>query len=776
MRKLTPAWKPGELPAVDPVGKPLPQDSALRHVLGTAVYVDDMPTYPDELHVAAGVSEHAHARIAAIDLAAVRAAPGVVDVVVQADIPGSADISPVFEGDLLLAGDTVDFVGQTIFAVAATSFEAAHRAVRLARIDYEPLVPLLDVKTALAEEDFVLQPRRSRLGDPEAAIAAAAHRLDGEMLVGGQEHFYLEGQVSVAHPDEVGVQIYSSSQHPAEVQKLAAEVLGLPLHAVQVQVRRMGGGFGGKESQAAPLACMAALFARRTGRAVRYRMPRWADMVQTGKRHPFWNRYTVGFDGEGAIHGLVMDVAGDCGATADLSDGIVDRAVNHADNAYFLHNAQVTGYRCRTNTVSHTAFRGFGGPQGILTTEAFIEDIARVVGRDPLDVRKLNLYRPGDRTPYGQEIEESVLRDLVAELEVSSDYRARRAAVTAFNGEGGILRRGLALTPVKFGISFTTTHLNQAGALVHIYTDGSVHVSHGGTEMGQGLYIKVAQIVARALGVSIDRVMPSATRTDKVPNGSPTAASAGTDVNGMAALDACNRIKRGLVEFAGSHFGCDPATVEIRDDHVFAGGHCMPFPEFISLAYLNRVSLSSSGFYRTPKIHFNRETGQGHPFFYFANGAACSEVVVDTSTGEYRVTRVDILHDVGDSLNPAIDIGQIEGGFVQGMGWLTSEELQWDSAGRLTSNSPANYKIPTAADVPAQFNVALFNRPNHAEAVYRSKAVGEPPLVLPVSVWCALRDACASLCDYRFNPRLDPPATPERVYWAVQEALGGQPR
>ncbi|TGD74619.1 xanthine dehydrogenase molybdopterin binding subunit [Mangrovimicrobium sediminis] len=772
MRKLTPAYNPNA-PAVDPVGKSLPQDSAARHVAGSAVYVDDMPAYPDQLHVAVGVSSHAHARVLGMALDAVRAAPGVVDVVVQADIPGSADISPVFDGDLLLAGDTVHYVGQPLFAVAATSLEAAQRAVQLAQVDYEPLVPRLEVTESLAAEDFLLPTRRSRLGDPEAALAAAAMTLSGEMAVGGQEHFYLEGQVALAVPDEVGVQIYSSSQHPAEVQKLAAEVLDLPLHAVTVQVRRMGGGFGGKESQPAALACLAALFARRTGRSVRYRMPRWADMVQTGKRHPFWNRYTVGFDESGVIQALVMDVAGNCGCTADLSDGIVDRAANHADNAYFLKNAAVTGYRCRTNMVSHTAFRGFGAPQGIVTTEAFMDDIARRVGMDPLDVRKANLYRPGDSTPYGQEIEESVLVDLVAELEHSCDYRARRAAVAAFNAQGGTLRRGLSLVPVKFGISFTTTHLNQAGALVHIYTDGSVHVSHGGTEMGQGLYIKVAQVVARALGVSIERVMPGATCTDKVPNASPTAASAGTDMNGMAALDACNRIRKRLVSFAAQHFGCDEGAVELRDDHVFAGEQVVPFPDFISLAYLNRVSLSSTGFYRTPKIHFNRETGQGRPFFYFANGAACSEVVVDTSTGEYRVTRVDVLHDVGASLNPAIDIGQIEGGFVQGMGWLTTEELSWNDDGVITSNSPANYKIPTAADVPEHFDVRLFQRPNAEDTVYHSKAVGEPPLMLPISVWCALRDACASLCDYRFNPRMDPPATPERVYWAAREALRG---
>ncbi|MCY4343833.1 MAG: xanthine dehydrogenase molybdopterin binding subunit [Gammaproteobacteria bacterium] len=762
--------------AADPVGRPLPQDSAERHVSGSAVYVDDMPAFPNQLHVAIGGSKHAHAKVKAVDLSAVRAAVGVVDVIRHAHIPGSADVSPVFAGDLLLADDEVSFVAQPLFAVAAETYEQAHRAVQLATVSYEPLPAVLGIDAAMQAQAFVLPTRRSVKGDPGPAIAGAALQLRGETRMAGQEHFYLEGQVSAAEPEEHGgVQVYSSSQHPSEVQKLVASVLALPIHSVQVQVRRMGGGFGGKESQAAPLACLAALFAVRTGRPTRCRMARRDDMAMTGKRHPFRHRYRVGADAEGRIQGAEVELAGDCGCTPDLSEGVVYRAMHHADNAYHLPAASVTGHSCRTNAVSHTAFRGFGGPQGMLGAEAMLDDIARAAGIDPLDARKRNLYRPGEVTPYGQVIEEDGLRELVETLETSCDYRNRRQQLAELNRGSGPLRRGMALTPVKFGISFTSTHLNHAGALVHVYTDGSVHLSHGGTEMGQGLYIKVAQIVARALGLPIERVMISATRTDKVPNAAPTAASAATDLNGMAALRACEKILARLRRFAAQRFSCPAESVRFADGRVRCGDATLGFADFVELAHRHRVPLSATGFYKTPDIWFDKETGQGRPFLYFANGAACSEVLIDPRTGEYRVLRVDILHDVGRSLNPAIDRGQIEGGFVQGMGWLTTEELKWDAAGVLMSDSPANYKIPTAFDLPRIFNVDLFERPNHQPTVHRSKAVGEPPLMLAISVWCALRDACASLCDYRFNPRLDPPATAERVYWAAQQARRGQP-
>ena len=755
----------------DPVGQSALQDSVYRHVAGRAVYVDDMPDYPNQLHVATGHSSHAHARITRINLERVRSAPGVVDVITLEDISGNPDIAPMYDGDLLLAGATVIHVGQSLFAVAATSFEAAHRAVALAEVEYAPLPALLRVPEAVAQRSFVLPPFEFCKADPEQALAAAPLQLSGEINIAGQEHFYLEGQAAAAVPtEEGGVQVFSSSQHPSEVQKLVAGVLGVPLHAVLVEVRRMGGGFGGKESQAAAPACLAALFALRTGRPVRHRLARRDDMVQTGKRHPFWNRYRAGFDEQGRLLAVTMVLAGDCGCSADLSQGIVERAMFHADNAYCLPSARITGLACKTHKVSNTAFRGFGGPQGMLTCEALLDDVARRVGRDPLQVRLANLYQKGDSTPYGQQIEDDVLPDLMTRLASDCDYWQRRAEITAFNQGSPLIRRGLALTPVKFGISFTSRHLNQAGALVHIYTDGSIHLNHGGTEMGQGLHTKVAQVVARALGVNLARVMVSATRTDKVPNTSPTAASAGTDMNGMAALDACKRILRGLTDFAAEHFRCDPATVRFADDRVYIDGEQIPFPEFIKLAYMQRVPLSSTGFYRTPRIGFDREQACGRPFLYYACGAACSQVRINSLTGEYRVERVDILQDVGTSLNPAIDRGQIEGGFIQGMGWLTTEELIWDASGRISSNSPANYKIPTAFDLPPEFNVALFDRPGGEDTLYSSKAVGEPPLMLAISVWCALRDACASYADYRFNPPLDPPATPERVYWAIQEA------
>ena len=747
-------------------------ESAVKHVTGTALYVDDMPETRDQLHVATGQSTFAHGRLVSLDLSSVRRAPGVVDVITFADIPGSGDVSPVHHGDLLLADGEVNYVGQPLFAVAATSQRLAKQACALAIVEIEGLDPVLSIQSALDADSFVLPTRTFQTGDAATAIASADHVLESEMYVRGQEHFYLEGQVCLATPDEDGgVHVISSSQHPTEVQRLVASVLGLDINCVHAEVRRMGGGFGGKESQAAAVACTAAVFAVRTGRPVKYRMPRQDDMVQTGKRHDFFNRYRVGFDKKGVIQGVEMNLAGLCGCTADLSEGIVDRAMFHADNAYFYPNSLIRGYRCHTHTVSNTAFRGFGGPKGMIAAEAMLDDIARATGQDPLAVRLANLYAPGrDLTPYGQKVEQHQLSRLMRQLADDADYQSRRREIADFNASGSHLKKGLALTPVKFGISFTATHLNQAGALLHIYTDGSIHLNHGGTEMGQGLYTKVAQIVARALGVSYDRIQVSATRTDKVPNTSPTAASSGSDLNGMAALQAAKVIKERLVEFLAEREGVNSSVIGFQNDQVVCGDRSFRFEEVVQAAYLARVQLSATGFYRTPGVHFDKEAGRGEPFYYFANGAAVAEVIVDSLNGEYRVSRVDILHDVGQSLNTALDIGQIEGGFIQGMGWLTTEELLWDDEGRIISNSPANYKIPTAYDVPAQFNVALFEEPNQRETVYRSKAVGEPPLMLALSVWCALRDAAASFAAYRFNPPLGAPATAEQVYYAIQAA------
>ncbi|MDO3721211.1 xanthine dehydrogenase molybdopterin binding subunit [Marinobacter sp. chi1] len=745
-------------------------DSAWKHVSGQARYIDDLPEPQGLLHAAVGHSEQAHARIVSMDLEAVRQYPGVVAVITAGDVPGHLDIGPVFPGDPVLADDLVEHIGQPIFAVAATSHDAARKAARLAKVEYEPLAATVTVEQALDAQLFVRPTQTQCRGNPDTALAGAPNRLQGQQRVGGQEHMYLEGQACLVEPTEDrGVFVHTSSQHPSEVQKLVAEVLGLPIHEVQAEVRRMGGGFGGKETQAAALACVASLLARATNRPVKYRLSRGDDMIQTGKRHDFLNTYDIGFDNDGTIRGADIMVAARCGYSPDLSDAIVDRAMFHADNAYFLDQARVTGHRCKTHTVSNTAFRGFGGPQGMMIIEQAMDDIARHLGQDPLDIRKRNLYRPGRATThYGQTIEQHVLPQLLERLEASSDYRQRRSDIEDFNRTSPVLKRGLALTPVKFGISFTAKHLNQAGALVHVYTDGSIHVNHGGTEMGQGLYIKVAQVVASAFQVDIDRVKVSATRTDKIPNTSPTAASSGSDLNGMAALNACEKILDGLIRFANDHWSVAPDDVVFGENRVRVGKLSVPWAEFVQTAYMNRIPLSSSGFYATPKIHYDPSTGTGRPFLYYSHAAACSEVVVDTLTGEYRAIRTDILFDAGRSLNPDIDLGQIEGGFVQGMGWLTTEELVYSDEGRLLTTGPATYKIPAASDCPPDLRVTLLeNSPNHEATVFHSKAVGEPPLMLAISVWSALRDAVSSLTDYRFSPPLDAPATPERVLAAV---------
>jgi xanthine dehydrogenase large subunit len=755
--------------AADPHGGEPLHESASKHVTGSARYVDDLPEPAQLLHLAAGVSTIAHGRLRRLDLDAVRASPGVVAVLTAADVPGELDIGPVYGGDPLLSADLIEFIGQPLFFVAACDYISANRAVQQAVVEYEELAPVLSIEAALAQQLLVRPTHTMRRGDAEAGLAAAVTVLEGELYIGGQEHFYLEGQIALALPTEDGgMHIHTSSQHPAEVQKLVAEVLALPMHKVHAEVRRLGGGFGGKETQAAPLACAAALAAWHTGCAVKYRMPRAADMAHTGKRHDFLARYRLGVDADGRFTGVKIHLAGKCGCSPDLSDGIVDRAMFHADNAYFLNQAEVVGARCKTHTVSATAFRGFGGPQGMAVAEAMIDHVARHLGLDPLQVRERNFYAPGrDCTHYGQTVEQHQLQGIVDTLQASADYAGRRAAVTAFNASHRWLKQGLALTPVKFGISFTAQHLNQAGALVHIYTDGSIEVAHAGTEMGQGLYTKVAQVVATEFGVPPARVNCAATRTDKVPNGSPTAASSGTDLNGKAAQNACITLRNGLVEFACAHFGVSAAQIRFGDGQVTIGAQQLSFADFIQLAYLHRVPLSASGFYKTPKIHYDRASASGRPFLYYANGAAVAEVLVDILTGEYRVTRVDICHDVGKSLNSVIDTGQIEGGFVQGMGWVTTEELRWDASGRVLTDSPATYKIPTAADVPAIFNVQLYQEDNREDTLYASKAVGEPPLMLALSVWCALKDAVASLADYRISPRLDIPATPEKVLGAI---------
>lgn len=754
------------------VGRSTKHESAEKHVSGEAIYIDDRAELRGQLYAAVGQSTMAHAILLNIDLSEVMTAEGVVAVITVADVPGHTDIGPVFPGDPVLAIDKVEYVGQPIFAVAATSYDLARRAVKFAKIEYQALIPVLTVKEALAQQNFVRPPFTMKRGDSDQAIANAKHQLCGEIEVGGQEHFYLEGQISVAEPTEDGGMIvYSSSQHPSEVQKLVAEVTNVPLNKVVVDTRRMGGAFGGKETQAAPWACIAALLANKTNRPVKFKLSRTDDMCMTGKRHPFENNYQVGFDDNGQIEGINITVNGNCGYSPDLSDAIVDRAMFHSDNAYYLNQATVTGNRCKLNTVSHTAYRGFGGPQGMMTIEMVMDDIARYLGKDPLVIRKINLYGKNDRnvTHYHQKVEHNKLSELIDNLEQSSDYQKRRHDILAFNQNSPILKKGLALTPVKFGISFTVQHLNQAGALVHIYTDGTIHLNHGGTEMGQGLFTKVAQIVAEVFQVNVNTVGVSATRTDKVPNTSPTAASSGTDLNGKAAQAAAMILKSRLIAFASEKYSVSEDKVIFSEGLVDIDGHKLAFAELVQQAYMARVSLSSTGFYKTPKIHFDRAAAKGRPFFYFSTGAAVSEVIIDTLTGEYKVTRTDILHDVGHSLNPAIDIGQIEGAFVQGMGWLTTEELVWNKEGRLLSNNPATYKIPAISDAPADFRVQLVaDDPNREQTIYNSKAVGEPPFMLGISVWSAIKDAIASVGDYQISPILDTPATPERVLWSIE--------
>ncbi|MDI9729933.1 xanthine dehydrogenase molybdopterin binding subunit [Stutzerimonas stutzeri] len=755
------------------VGRSVKHDSAPKHVSGEAVYVDDRLEFPNQLHVYARMSERAHARIVSIDTSPCYQIPGVAIAITAKDVPGQLDIGAVMPGDPLLADGKVEFIGQPVIAVAADSLETARKAAMAAIIEYEDLEPVLDVVEALHKKHFVLDSHTHKRGDSATALASAPRRLQGSLHIGGQEHFYLETQVSSVMPTEDGGMIvYTSTQNPTEVQKLVAEVLGVPMNKIVIDMRRMGGGFGGKETQAAGPACLCAVIAHLTGRPTKMRLPRMEDMTMTGKRHPFYVEYDVGFDDDGLLHGIEIDLAGNCGYSPDLSGSIVDRAMFHSDNAYYLGEATINGHRCKTNLASNTAYRGFGGPQGMVAIEEIMDAVARELGKDPLEVRKRNYYGKTERnvTHYYQTVEHNMLEEMTAELEASSDYAKRREDIRAFNAASPILKKGLALTPVKFGISFTASFLNQAGALVHVYTDGSIHLNHGGTEMGQGLNTKVAQVVAEVFQVDIERIQITATNTDKVPNTSPTAASSGADLNGKAAQNAAQTIKQRLVEFAARKWQIFEEDVEFKNGQVRLRDHYISFEELIQQAYFGQVSLSSTGFYRTPKIYYDRSQARGRPFYYFAYGAACSEVIVDTLTGEYRMLRSDILHDVGASLNPAIDIGQVEGGFVQGLGWLTMEELVWNDKGKLMTNGPASYKIPAVADMPLDLRVKLVeNRKNPEDTVFHSKAVGEPPFMLGISVWCAIKDAVASLADYRAQPQIDAPATPERVLWGVEQ-------
>ena len=756
------------------VNKPTPHDSAHLHVRGAAAYIDDIREPEGTLHIAPGLSHVARGRIVKLDLDDARRAPGVVAILTARDVPGKNDTSAAFGDDPLFADGEVVFHGQVLFIVVATSRDIARRATRLAKVEIAPETPILTIDEAIAADSKVLPDYDFGRGDVNAAIDAAPHRLEGQLNIGGQEHFYLEGQAALAIPGEAGeMHVHTSTQDPTEVQHIVARVLAMPDAFVTAETRRMGGAFGGKESQAAQTAALAALAARVTGRPCKLRLDRDDDFVMTGKRHDFRADWRVGFNDAGVIDAYDVMLNARCGCSVDLSPGVVDRAMFHAANAYYLPTVAVATRRLKTNTVSATAFRGFGGPQGMLAIERVMDAIAHATGRDPLDVRKANLYRPGgDLTPYGMKVEDpDVLVELIERLEKSSDYRARRAAIAAENASDPIIRRGIALTPIQFGISFTLIHMNQAGALVHVYQDGSVHLNHGGTEMGQGLFTKVAQVVAEEFGIPLDWVRITATNTAKVPNASPTAASSGSDLNGMAAQIAARAIKDRMVAFAMEEYGVARDLVSFRDGVVFIGNTSVSFPELAKKCRQARIQLSHAGFYKTPLIEWDRAARKGRPFLYFAYGASCSQVAVDTLTGEMKVERVDILHDVGRSLNPALDKGQIEGGFVQGMGWLTTEELVFDDKGRLTTHAPSTYKIPVASDVPADLRCDLMESPNRVATIYRSKAVGEPPLMLPISVYSAVLDALHSIAPGRFVP-LDAPATPERILMAAQALAG----
>ncbi|MBZ0148135.1 MAG: xanthine dehydrogenase molybdopterin binding subunit [Pseudorhodoplanes sp.] len=758
-------------------GAAIRHDSAAGHVTGRALYLDDMPVVPGTLEAALVLSPYPHARITRIDFSKALGSEGVVAAISANDIPGRNDIAPIRTDEPLLPEAIVEYEGQPVAAVAATTLDLARAAAKLVSVDYEELPAILAMEDAIAREQYVSPPQVMTRGDLGAALKNAPHRLKGEFRCGGQDHFYLEGQIALAIPGEAGdFHVFSSTQHPTEIQHAVGHLLGIPFNAVTVEVRRMGGAFGGKESQATLIAGIAAVLAAKARRPVKLRLPRDDDMRATGKRHPFLIRYEVGFDETGAITALDLTLAANGGNVADHTPAVITRALCHADNCYWLPALRFTGLPCKTNTVSNTAFRGYGGPQGMLAIETILDIIARQLNKPLDEIRARNYYGAARNnvTPYGMTIEDNIIGTLLEQFERDVDLTRWRAEVDAFNAKNTVIRKGLATMPVKFGISFNRPTLNQAGALVHVYTDGSVTLNHGGTEMGQGLFVKVAQVVAEAFQIDIEHIRMSATTTGKVPNTSPTAASSGSDLNGMAARNAAEQIRERMADVAADHFGVPKAEITFAANRIFAGNRSVSFPELAAMSWEKRVSLSATGFYRTPKIHWDFATAQGRPFYYFAYGIAASEVAIDTLTGETRVLRSELLQDCGQSLNPAIDLGQIEGAFVQGMGWLTSEELWWDEKGRLRTHGPSTYKIPGSRDVPRIFNARILaDSPNREDTVFRSKAVGEPPLMLAISVWLAIRDAIASVAGHTRAPHLDAPATPERVLMAVDAIRRG---
>ncbi len=754
------------------VGKGYAHDSAKKHVEGTAIYVDDMAELPRTLHAALVLSPVAHGHLSSIDITKALALDGVVRVLSAKDVPGHNEVAPILAGEPLFATNHVEHVGQIVAAVAAEDFETAVQAARLVELDITPLDPVLDVKTAHINKSYALKSQHLVDGDAKSAIADAENTFEGTFNIGGQDHFYLEGQIAYALPGEDrDVTIHSSTQHPTEVQHHVAHVLGIPAHSVDVRIRRMGGGFGGKESHPTIIAAIAALFADAENRPCKLRLRRHDDMQATGKRHDYVINWTAGVDANGRFAGLDVECLANAGNVADLTGPVITRTLTHLDNCYHIPNADFIGHGCKTNTVSNTAFRGFGGPQGIVAIEGIIDVISRKMGLDPNHMRTINYYgeTTGEVTPYGQDVPENRITDVVDRLMASAEWEKRRKEIDAQNATNPLLRRGLAMMPVKFGISFNLTALNQAGALVHVYQDGSVHLNHGGTEMGQGIFTKVAQVVAEVFQIGVDQIKITSTNTGKVPNTSATAASTGSDINGAAAFRAADAIKQRMTKVAAKHLQVSEDKISFVDGRISGNGQSMTFAELAHKCWFSRISLSATGFYATPEIHWDSATLKGRPFFYFTYGAAIAEVAIDTLTGETRCLRADILQDCGKPLNPTIDLGQVEGAFVQGMGWLTCEELWWDDEGRLATIGPSTYKIPGSRDVPPVFNVAVLDdKPNHEETIFRSKAVGEPPLMLGISVWLAIRDAISSISGGKFAANLDTPATPERVLFSVE--------
>ena len=755
--------------AATPKTKAMPHESAVMHVTGGARYVDDIATPSNTLVIIPGLSTIAAGKIINMNLDAVAAHPGVVRVLTAKDIPGINDVSPIFGDDPMLVDQDISYHGQVIYAVVAENVDAARQAMAKAEIEYQQNTPILTIDDALAQNSLLDKPWQVKNGDADQAIAQAEHQLKGRLDVGGQEHFYLEGQAALAIPDESGqILVQVSSQHPTEIQHKVADVLNRPHHDIQIEVRRMGGGFGGKESQGNLPACLSALAADLTKRPVKMIYDRDDDMRITGKRHDIRIDYHVGFDQNGKITGVIFDHALRCGMSFDLSKAVAERAVMHADNAYFIPDITITSRLCKTNTASSTAFRGFGGPQGMMGIERVIDHIAHDLGLDPLLVRQRNFYPDHDQanhgiTPYGQTVQDSIINDLTDQLIQTSNYHTRRSAIEAFNQDHDHISRGIALTPVKFGISFNKTMLNQAGALVNVYTDGSVLLNHGGTEMGQGLFTKVKQITASAFGIDPSQVRTTATHTGKVPNTSATAASSGTDLNGMAAWRAASTIRARMSDHLASLYQIKAEDVQFADGQVILGQDQISFAEAANLCWQGRVSLSSTGYYATPEIHWDPEKGKGQPFYYYAYGAAVSEVMVDLLTGESRLLQVDILHDAGASINPDLDLGQIEGGYIQGMGWLTMEDVVYGQDGRLMTHAPSTYKIPACSDRPIKTNINLYpSQGNLAETIGRSKAVGEPPFMFGMSVFFALSHALSDKT--KPYPMLDAPATAERLF------------